>query len=345
MTRHFREIHLAKLRRLTAGLSHHLLPSLSPDARLVAHTVMDGQDAHLALTDRKGRIARVISGPVSGRASISCDGTVAFTRLVGATCEIWSLADGDSEPRRLLGGDGRLYREPTFSPDGTKLAFLADDGGGAAQLRLWVHDRTSDHKEALLHEIPDQPDARLLQAVWSPFGDSVFVTAQTRDGDAVFEVSASGGQVVQRSPFGCSSPAPLVPGLLCVAHRSAEQDSELLLLACPPCADKPRQAILLDRKHGADEPAVALDKKGQAIVAFAMPDKPREGEPPRNDVHLAVIAGLPRRFFKRGDATSHADNDTQSDSSSDSSSESQCLGAAQNWPPFHDMWMSMERGA
>lgn len=290
-----RDLHLRKIRRLTAGQLHHRTPTFSPDGRFILHALSSGIDSQWLCTDRKGRVARVLLGPVEGRAAIARDHSIAYSRQVGATCEIWLLTAGNSEPRRLFGGDGRLYRDPTFSPDGRRVAYLADDGGNSiGQLRLWCYDLTRGSHELLLGALPGHSQARLQHPVWAPWGDSLFFEAHIDGGTAIFELALAGGPLSQRSPVGYSSPAPLARGLLVAAHHADPQSGELVLLAYPPCADRLRQAVLLDRKHCAGEPTVAWDKKNQVFVAFTMPGTTHSGEPQRCDLHLGLLSKLPR---------------------------------------------------
>ena len=345
-----RDLHLRKIRRLTAGQLHHRAPTLSPDGRLLLHALSSGADSQWLCTDRKGRIARVLPGPVEGRGAISLDGSIAYGRQVGATCEIWLLTAGDAEPRRLLGGDGRLYRDPAFSPDGTRLAYLADDGSSSVgQLRLWMYDLQRDTHELLLGSLPGQAHARLLHPIFAPWGDSLFCEAVLDDGSAIFELQLTSGLCTQRSPLGYSSPAPLGRGIVIAAHHPDPQSSELVLLAYPPGADRLRQAVLLDRKYGAGEPTVAIDKKSQVFVAFTMPGSAHSGEPQRSDLHLGLLSKLPRRLLISSegspDATAADNEAAASDDKSAQALSAALLEQIDDRPLLQDIWLAMERGA
>ena len=334
-----RDLELRKTRRLTAGQLHHQKPSFSPDGRFLLHALGSGSESHWLLSDRKGRVARVLAGPALGRGAIAQDGSIAYGRQVGATCEIWLLAVGDSEPKRLLGGDGRLYRDPTFSPDGSKLAFLADEGSQDSQLRLWIYDLAQGSRELLLGSLPGHKLAQLAHPTWAPLGDSVFVEAILENGPTIFELVIGSGQIVARTDSGYAFPAPLARGLLLAEHRPDPQHSELVLIAYPPCADKPKQVVLLDSKAGAREPAAVWDKKGEVHVAFTMTTT-QDGEPQRSDLHLAILSKLPRRLQKLGE------NDTDAASDEADSEGPKPKSARQaDLPPLYDIWLAMERGA
>lgn len=191
-----RSVRLRRLRRVTAGLVHHRAPAWSIDGRHLASRLGEGLDSFWMIVDRKGRVARVLEGPAEGTASFAPDGALAYCRVVGATSEIWllpavtaSTADvpGQAEgPRRLLGGDGRLYRDPAFSPDGRYLAYVADDGPAGTARRLWLLDLVMDEHHLLVAAMPGpSAPSRLAHPAWAPTGDVVYFEAQTEEGSCV----------------------------------------------------------------------------------------------------------------------------------------------------------------
>ncbi len=51
--------------------------------------------------------------------------------------DLWTMLQGDAEPSRLTSTDDIDEREPVFSPDGSKLFFLSDDG---LRVDVWIVD-------------------------------------------------------------------------------------------------------------------------------------------------------------------------------------------------------------
>jgi dipeptidyl aminopeptidase/acylaminoacyl peptidase len=79
---------------------------------------------------------------------------------------IWVVpADGATPPRRFTGGVGK-DSAPCWSPDGTRLAFLSDRGGGKAQIYVIDIAGGEAHK---LTAIPQGAGA----PVWSPDGQAI----------------------------------------------------------------------------------------------------------------------------------------------------------------------------
>jgi len=80
---------------------------------------------------------------------------------------------GDIYSIPVTGGQAKILRQglamevqPRYSPDGTKILFTSDAGGGD---NIWVMDRDSSHSRQITKE-----NFRLLNnAVWSPDGQYV----------------------------------------------------------------------------------------------------------------------------------------------------------------------------
>ncbi|MGH3089700.1 MAG: hypothetical protein ACRDSJ_20635, partial [Rubrobacteraceae bacterium] len=97
--------------------------------------------------------------------------------------------------------------EPAFSPDGTKIAFVANsfDVDEQTDLEIWTMNADgTDRTQLTSNTFPD------TQPAWSPLGDKIaFVSARTGDTDRnVYVMNADGGgqtSITPNSPTGCSS--------------------------------------------------------------------------------------------------------------------------------------------
>jgi hypothetical protein len=308
------------VRRLTAGQLHHCAPSWSPDGRVLCFTLGRGPDSHWLLTDRKGRAARVLVGPVVGKATVALDRSVAYGRQVGATAEIWLLPSSGSPPQRLLGGDGRLYRDPAFAPDGRLLCYAADEGSGGsdAVLKLWLLDLTRAEHTLLVAAPPTIPGAsgpaRLGRPAWSASGDHVFFEVIQGDVSAVGMVDVATHRTQLLTGPGFGGPAPVADGLLCVEQAQRDGQVSLCLLHYRPSEEvgdglpafKLRTAALAGLAVGAHEAAIAVGNKGVVHLAWVAPGRAKGGEPPRYDVHVGRLERLPALRLPRPTARPEA---------------------------------------
>jgi len=95
---------------------------------------------------------------------VSPDGATLVFDLLG---DLWSVPIGGGEATLLLGG-GAWEWQPRFSPDGTRIAFVSDRGGGD---NVWVCDRDGGNLRAVTRE-----EFRLVHAPeWTPDGEWIAV--------------------------------------------------------------------------------------------------------------------------------------------------------------------------
>lgn len=93
---------------------------------------------------------------------------IAFTALG----DLWLLTIG--EPPRQLTDDPYVDLDPAWSPDGTRLVFVSDRGGG--QTDLWVYDINTEAFRQLTHET--EP---VSLPSWSPDGQLIAYVVARRD--------------------------------------------------------------------------------------------------------------------------------------------------------------------
>ncbi len=279
--------------RLTAGLAHHREPAWSRDGKLIAFSVGDERDASFIVTDRRGRVARSLEGPASGTAAFSPDGAIAFTRRFGASREIWLTPGGDAPAVRLLGGDGRLYFDPAFSPDGATLACaVVDEPQGNSHLLLV--ELATGHRLAL----PCAAERADRRPSFSPQGDELVFEGRS-DGDrAVYALHLIRNELIRLTPTDeCARRPAVIDPLLIVYERIPHAHDG----AGPP----PAALALLDRKRGRShlivedavhrtQPACFVDDKGKVRLAYVAQVLPKAGaaHPPRFELYTARLRGV-----------------------------------------------------
>ena len=105
---------------------------------------------------------------------ISPDGrTIAYVRKSNdimtdrARSTIWLVDVASGQQRPLLAGAGS-YSSPRWSPDGTRLAYVAADGGSPQLYVRWM----ASGESARITGLPDSPDS----IAWSPDGSRIAYT-------------------------------------------------------------------------------------------------------------------------------------------------------------------------
>ncbi len=174
--------------------------SWAPDSRtLYFNTGMWFDGAIAAVDVRTGAITRV--GP-GGAAELSPDGTTfAFTRNTKpqdddqSNSDVWIMPAEGGEPRALTPSTFEWRdAEPTWSPDGTRLAFISDRNGFN---NLGVIDVASGEATMLLTEDVEHSEPR-----WSPDGRWISFTKNLDYDYHLFRIPAGGGEAVRLTERG-----------------------------------------------------------------------------------------------------------------------------------------------
>jgi len=178
------------LRQLTNSRSISMNPALSPDGKHLAY--IDFSSGRPTLYIRSligGRIASV------GKSSVSIDPGWRSSSEVGATLSF----DGNQEIY-LVNVDGTLSRRvtnsksidisPTFSPDGSKMAFVSSRNGLP---QLFVQDLASGEVKRLTFS-----GRYNTQPSWSPVGDKIVYTTWEKGGKInIFTINSDGSGLMQ----------------------------------------------------------------------------------------------------------------------------------------------------
>ncbi len=192
----------------------------------------DGRRAHLFVMPAAGGPPRDImpgmdadapSKPFGGDEEFQWtpDGRgIVFAARNAGTAEAWSTdfdlwlapADASAPPRRLTGNPA-WDTQPRFSPDGSRLAWLAMKRPGFEADRYRVVVRTwPEGKDQVLTEEWDRSPSSL---VWSPDGRELYATADHLGQLSLFAIDASTGRVrTVLEPGSIHWPAPCAGRLL-----------------------------------------------------------------------------------------------------------------------------------
>jgi dipeptidyl aminopeptidase/acylaminoacyl peptidase len=107
--------------------------------------------------------------------------------------DIFIVAVGGGEPRRITGNNPANDLSPQYSPDGRYIAYRAQSKAGfeSDRWRLMLYDRRTGQS----HSITEGLDSSVESFAFSPDGQKLFLTALERGRQAIYTVAASGGAV------------------------------------------------------------------------------------------------------------------------------------------------------
>lgn len=147
-----------------SGSTGDAMPSWSPDGREIAYaSTKPGEPfPRLYVMDADGSRPRLLA-PLEFEAQYpawSSVGTIAFAGVVGRNFDIYSIQPNGSELRRLT-EDQSPDNWPTFTPDGSQIAFYSNREGGDG---IWVMnaDGSDPHRIADGGEPNWSPDGRYI---------------------------------------------------------------------------------------------------------------------------------------------------------------------------------------
>ncbi|MDJ0953656.1 MAG: hypothetical protein QNJ81_08250 [Acidimicrobiia bacterium] len=175
-----------EIRQVGFGLETMNSPAWSPDGRSLVYVSLSGR-SRLVVLD----VASAWDGPTDpveltdGALAVdsptwSPGGVIAFEVSADQGSDVWTIDPGGGEPELLLGNAAG----PAYSPDGTRLAFVAV---GDRESAIAVLEVASGEIVVLT-----DPADRGINPAWSSDGTEIVYTAGTRDFDVWVADLASG---------------------------------------------------------------------------------------------------------------------------------------------------------
>ena len=185
-------------RRVTTGLEQYTTVSASRDGRRVVATVANPTATlwQVPLLDRLAEDRDVLPYPLpSARAFAPRFGGTSLFYLSGRGTGdgLWRFQDGQTS-EVWKGADVALSEPPAVSPDGTRVAVVARQGG-KRHLTIMSADGTS--VRTLAASIDIQGAAAHGAADWSPDGAWIVAGGSDENGSGLFKIPVNGGEPVR----------------------------------------------------------------------------------------------------------------------------------------------------
>lgn len=182
-------------------------PAWSPDGKRIAFAADAGEgfDLYLSASDGRGGPTKLTNAEGDDRwPSWMHDGRLVFSRRTNAF-EPWRLfvvstTGGEAAPL-FADGDGDIEREPSVSPDGTRVAYISDRESGDGDVDLWVADLSSGARRVQRSRVTRTRGREAFPA-WSPDGTRIAYFAQREGSGSVWVAT------IEPPATGNASPRP-----------------------------------------------------------------------------------------------------------------------------------------
>jgi len=204
---------------LTEGPAYHFEPAWSPDGTRVALTYEIDGDLEIGVVDSDGGpVQRITTSPgYDLQPEWADDETVLFASQRNGGFDIFSaapltataLASGGFTVTEVVGGRGNQY-QPSVSPDGARLAFVAPAPGTLGSGGVWIRplgdDASTGGNVAGGGAGPGASEATLVLAEetsyraeprWSADGTAIFYSSDAAGSNDIAVVAAGGGNRVR----------------------------------------------------------------------------------------------------------------------------------------------------
>jgi Tol biopolymer transport system component len=271
-----RKLRLGKPCRLTAGLTNHEHPAISPDGRLIAYYAGPYGSIQVSVADMQGRFAWAVSpqGGNNTQPAWHPSGDALAFRHQHSNDSKWELweakLEGDALPCAILADPQWHYKHPFYDPAGARLTYFTDEGS-AGVYHIWILDLASGERcqvtfgDAQMHCHP----------VFSPDGGRIVYHAYEGTDETkvpavvnLFELDIASGAVRELTTGTDQYKHPFyLDGSVITFHHERNSDGRRQLCAMHL---KSREMVkLTDGKANDKHPCPWIDGKGRQWLAWA----------------------------------------------------------------------------
>ncbi|GIJ26826.1 translocation protein TolB [Micromonospora qiuiae] len=188
--------------RMVPGPGDAAEPAWSPEGTQLAFTSTDADPSGDVHVLRDGRVTPVATGPLPQHHPAWRGDDLIWTATdTDRTGDVWSADASGGDRRDLTARPGRDETGPAFSPDGTRLAYSAEQPDGGA--RIVVADATGADPQVLAPPGTIGQD-RDTDPTWSPDGTAIAFTRQSSDQrrpSRILAVSVTDGRLLTEVPM------------------------------------------------------------------------------------------------------------------------------------------------